>query len=161
MKHVFTVASALMMLVLTAAAGAQQPAREPAGTSGGFSLASLRGSYALEFSGKFKSGDRWVPMMGTGVIAADGRGHLRGAETYSTDTQACDAALSGTYTIEPDGRGTVRLTFTPATPDCVGGTYTQSLAIANHGALVLLSNTNAGNLIEEKWYLQRPQALVR
>ena len=155
MKHIFTAASALAMLVVTATAGAQPPAQGPGANAGGFSLASLRGNYAMEFSGQFMSGGRWAPIMGTGIVASDGRGNLGGAETYSTDTQSCDATLSGTYTVAPDGRGTVSLTFSSTTPGCVGGSYTQSLAIAGNGDLVLLSNTNPGNLIEEKWYLQK------
>ncbi|HEX5455716.1 MAG TPA: hypothetical protein VFX06_18145 [Stellaceae bacterium] len=155
MKHIFTAASALAMLVVTATAGAQPPAQGPGANAGRFSLASLRGNYAMEFSGQFMRSGGWFPVMGTGVIVSDGRGNLGGAETYSTETKTCDATLTGTYTVEPDGSGTVSLTFSGTTPGCAGGSFTQSLAIAGDGELVLLSNTNPGDLIKEKWYLQK------
>jgi hypothetical protein len=66
----------------------------------------------------------------------------------------CEAKLSGTYTINPDGSGANSIAFTTSTPGCTSGTYTQSMAIAQRGELVLLSNTN-GDQINEEWHLQR------
>jgi hypothetical protein len=77
-------------------------------------------------------------------------------DTYTIDTTVCEAEISGSYTINADGTGTDAVTFTSSSDGCTSGSYTQSLAIAKHGALVLLSNTN-GNQINEEWYLQNSQ----
>jgi hypothetical protein len=125
-----------------------------ANAAGGFSLASLKGSYAGIFSGTIPGTTGTETILGTGVFIADGKGHLKGRETYTVGTTVCEATLSGTYTVGRDGRGTDAVTFTALTPGCTGGTYTQSLAIAGGGSQVLLANTN-GQQIEERWYLQK------
>jgi hypothetical protein len=130
----------------------------PGGDAGtgqtGYSKASLNGSYAGIFSGTIPHKTRSETILGTGVFIADGKGHLTGAETYTIGTTTCEATLSGTYTVGPDGRGSDSITFTPTTAGCTGGTYTQSLVIAGGGSLVLLANTN-GQQIQEQWYIQQ------
>jgi hypothetical protein len=131
----------------------------PSGCSGkadaqkGFGLSNLKGTYAGIFSGKVNTGSGLIPLLGTGIFIADGAGNLSGHETYTFNTTACEATIKGTYTINPDGAGTDSVTFTPTTPGCIGGSYTQSLAIGSAGDLVLLSNTN-GDQINEEWHLQ-------
>lgn len=119
-----------------------------------FSAASLEGSYAGTFTGETPHDGGFLPIIGTGVFIADGKGHLRGRETYTLGTAVCEATLRGTYRVEPDGRGSAAITFTALSKGCAGGSYTQSLVIAKGGALVLLANTD-GQRIEERWYRQR------
>ncbi len=119
----------------------------------GFSLASMKGSFAGIFSGKINTGTQLLAFLGTGIFVADGAGNLTGHETYTVVTTPCDATIKGTYTVMPDGSGTASVTFTTSTPGCTSGSYTQSLAIAQAGQLVLLSNTN-GDQINEQWHLQ-------
>jgi len=119
----------------------------------GFSLASLKGSYAGIFSGKINTGTQLLTFLGTGIFIADGAGNLTGHETYTVVSTPCDATIKGTYTVEADGSGTNAVTFTTSSPGCTSGTYTQSLAIAQSNELVLLSNTN-GDQINEQWHLQ-------
>ncbi len=122
----------------------------------GFSLHSLKGSYASSFSGKINVGGTLLPILGTGLFIADGDGHLTGHETYTVDTTVCDASISGTYTINPDGTGADSATFTPPASEtnCSGGSYTQSLVIGDQRKTVLLSNTN-GDQLNEEWHRQR------
>lgn len=147
----FPIISSLLALVMLAILGATGGT---ARAHRGFSLVSLKGSYAIIFSGKINTGTELLPILGTGVIVADGRGHLSGHEAYTVETTPCEATLSGTYTINPDGSGTVSATFTTSSTGCTSGAYTQSLAIAQRGELVLLSNTN-GDQINEEYHLQR------
>jgi len=119
-----------------------------------FSVASLHGGYASRFSGEVYTGKDWIPILGTGVFIADGSGHLSGRETFMVGTQVCTATITGTYAVEADGTGSNAIAY-KAEPGCESGSYTQSLAIARHGELVLLVNTNAGNRIEEEWHSQR------
>lgn len=129
-------------------------AAKSAGAARGFGLRSLKGTYAGIFTGKAYTGTDLIPINGSGIYVADGRGNLSGHETYTVDTKACDADISGTYKVDPDGSGTDSVTFTTGTAGCSGGSYTQSFAIAKHGKLILMSNTN-GDQITEQWYLQR------
>lgn len=125
-------------------------------TGDGFSMQSLNGSYVGTFSGKINVGGTLVPILGTGLFVADGRGHLSGHETYTIDTTVCYSSISGTYAINRDGTGKDSVKFTPPASEanCAGGRYTQSFAIGDQGRTVLLSNTN-GDRINEEWYRQR------
>ena len=124
-----------------------------AAAQGGFSLASIHGSYAGIFEGKINVNGALLEFLGTGIFTADGKGNFTGTETYTVVTTPCQATVSGTYTVNPDGSGTNSATFTTTSPGCSSGTYTQSLAIGQSGQLVLLSNTN-GDQVNEEWHLQ-------
>jgi hypothetical protein len=141
-------AASLALVALSGACG------EAMAGSGGYSKASLNGSYAGIFSGTIPHDTGSETILGTGVFIADGKGHLSGKETYTVGKTTCQATLSGTYTVKRDGQGTDSITFTPTTAGCTGGSYTQSLVIGGGGSLVLLANTN-GQLIQEQWYLQQ------
>lgn len=147
-------AAFVALLAIPAATPAAAAMNGDTSSRQGFSVASLHGAYAGRFSGEIDIGKSWVPILGTGVFIADGSGHLSGRETYVLGAQACTATITGTYEVAPDGTGSDTVTY-QAEPGCAGGSYTQGLAIARHGALVLLVNTNAGNRIEEEWYAQR------
>ncbi len=142
----YVVSVAALLFILNGCSG-------KAAAQKGFGLSNLKGTYAGIFSGKANTGSRLIPLLGTGIFIADGAGNLSGHETYTFGTTACEAAIKGTYSINPDGTGTDSVTFTPATSGCIGGSYTQSLAIGSSGDLVLLSNTN-GDQINEEWHLQ-------
>jgi hypothetical protein len=149
MRHAaFGALVALAALTICGAGGANARA------NGGSPRNRLKGSYAGIFSGQINSSDGLLPITGTGIFVADGRGNLSGHETYTVDTTPCDAEIVGTYTINPDGSGTDSITFSTSSTGCTGGSYTQALAIAQHGELALLSNTN-GDQINEEWHLQR------
>jgi len=142
--------------VLTVAAAgaliAVQSAKAPAGF--GFSKRNIRGSYASTFQGSVIQGSSLLPINGTAVLTADGNGNISGHESFVYDGTICTMVTSkGTYTVNPDGSGAASFTFTSLTPEC-SGTYTQSLAIAESGGIVVLNNTNAGNQISETWRQQ-------
>ena len=124
-----------------------------ASAQGGFSLASIRGSYAGIFEGKINTSGGLLEFLGAGIFVADGKGNFRGTETYTVVTTPCQATVSGTYTVNPDGSGANSATFTTTSPGCSSGTYTQALAIGQSGRLVLLSNTN-GDQVNEEWHRQ-------
>lgn len=141
-------AAAVGLMLLAAACSGKASAQK------GFGLSSLSGSYAGIFFGNANTGTKLLPLLGTGVFVSDGAGNLTGHETYTVDTSICDATVTGTYTINPDGTGADSVAFTPTTPGCTGGSYTQSLVVGESGDLVLLSNTN-GDQINEQWHLQK------
>jgi len=143
--NLLIVAAAVALIVV-------QSAKAPAGP--GFSKRSIRGSYASTFQGSVIQGSSLLPINGTAVFTADGKGNISGHESFVFDGTICASVTSkGTYTVNPDGSGTASFTFTSLTPEC-SGTYTQSLAIAGSGGIVVLNNTNAGNQISETWRQQ-------
>jgi hypothetical protein len=102
----------------------------------GFSLKSLKGSYAVGFSGT----DLTVgPIAGTGVITSDGKGALSGTQTIKDGPIVCTESFSGTYAINPDGTGTGSVTVT-STPDVgicaasVGNVIGFSLVLSGNGS---------------------------
>lgn len=122
-----------------------------------YTVKNLRGSYAGAFSGTiFTGGGGTLLIGGTGVFVADGKGNLSGHESFNLSGTPCNATVVGTYTINPDGSGTLSATFTTTDPGCESGTYTQSLALGDAGRVVVLSNSNPGQVINEQWQLQRP-----
>ncbi|HVO82450.1 MAG TPA: Ig-like domain-containing protein [Terriglobales bacterium] len=76
-------------------------------TDKSFSNASLSGSYALTLTGF--AGSR--PVFESGSIHADGNGAITGGiEDINSATPATGVALTGSYSITPDGRGILTLT---------------------------------------------------
>ena len=97
-----------------------------------------RGSSLFTLPGELTSNP--VYLASIGLITFDGRGLLRGSVSNSaTRTEVvpagkytapyssqilCDAKMSGTYTIEPDGIGTMTITFTPTNTGATCGAST-------------------------------------
>ena len=110
-----------------------------------FSDESLRGTYVGRFQGTNSGGDGTLegkslaPVNGVSLINADGDGHFTGTQTanilFNTDgnptaesrgpcpgpfgvcTAICTTALKGTYTVNPDGTGSITATATPTGTD--------------------------------------------
>jgi len=121
---------------------------------GGFSKRSITGTYASTFQGSVIDSGSLLPINGTAIFTADGKGNIKGRESFVFDGTACtNVASVGTYTVNADGSGTTSFIFTGSTSAC-SGTYTQSLAIAESGSIVVLNNTNTANQISETWRRQ-------
>ncbi|HLH77359.1 MAG TPA: hypothetical protein VKV28_11185 [Candidatus Binataceae bacterium] len=144
-----TLLVAALSLTLASACGGGSKAN----AQGGFSLASIKGSYAGLFTGKIHTSSGLLPFRGTGVFTADGAGNLSGDESYTVNGVPCSATIQGTYQVNADGSGSDSVKFTASGSGCTSGTYTQSLAIGQAGSLILLVNTNADEISEE-WYSQ-------
>jgi hypothetical protein len=112
----------------------------------------LRGPYSGIFSGVAVTSTFPRPFAGTGLFVSDGDGNLVGHETVSFNGHACDYQIEGTYTVAADGTGSDAIEFFNGAPGCGTGSYTQSLAVADAGDLILLSNTNSPDVATEHWY---------
>jgi hypothetical protein len=119
--------------------------------AGGFSAASLEGTYTFRTSGEslFTAPDEVVStpvfLGAVGVFVFDGLGRMKGSVTVSaTRTRAtpsgkyggsysrqieCDAKMVGTYAVSPDGTGTMTINFTPARESGACGASTGLFAI--------------------------------
>jgi len=71
-----------------------------------FSDASLSGEYVLTLTGSDGRGPNWI----AGRITADGNGQLAGGADRNNAAGVANLALTGTYHLELDGRGTLNLT---------------------------------------------------
>jgi len=120
----------------------------------GFSTRSIKGTYASSFQGSVIDGSLLLPINGTAVLTADGKGNISGRESFVFNGTTCTNVTSkGIYTVNADGSGTTSFVFTGSSPAC-SGTYTQTLAIAESGKTVVFNNTNANNQISEIWRQQ-------
>jgi hypothetical protein len=115
-------------------------------STGDYSASSLTGTYVFRTSGSSlftmpgELTSNPVFLASIGLITFDGQGLLRGSVANSaTRTEVvpagkyiapyssqilCNAKMSGTYTIDPDGRGAMTITFTPASTGATCGAST-------------------------------------
>jgi hypothetical protein len=114
-----------------------------------YSKFSLLGIYRVSFtvfsaaSGKLESG--------VGIFVADGNGSISGTETFNTGTTVCNVSVTGTYTVNQNGTGTLNATFTSPAAGC-SGTFNSSLLLYDGGDLVRTVSTDSGFVtISEEW----------
>jgi len=121
-----------------------------------FDNASISGSYGISYSVALPNASGPTGFLsGTGIYQADGAGHLTGAETTNANGVVCSGNLNGTYTVNPNGTGTVSVTFTPTTPGCSPVSFQQSLVIVDLGRTVRVADTIATEVtIFEEWRKQ-------
>lgn len=121
-----------------------------------FSAASIKGSYGISYSVALPNAPGPTQFLsGTGVYQADGAGHLAGEETTNTNGEVCSGTLNGTYTVDPNGTGTVSVTFSPTTPGCSAGSFQQRLVIMQSGRIVRVADTIPTEVtIFEEWQKQ-------
>lgn len=121
-----------------------------------FSTASIRGSYGISYSVALPNASGPTQFLsGTGVYQADGAGHLTGEETTNANGEVCSGTLTGTYSVNPNGTGTVSVTFTPTTVGCSAVSFQQSLVIMESGRIVRVADTIPTEVtILEEWRKQ-------
>lgn len=123
-----------------------------------FTVASIQGSYAVFFV-VARPGPTTVDFMsGTGVFHADGDGNLTGTESYNATADgsySCiDVVVTGTYSVNPDGRGTTDLTLSSPDPRCATS-FSQAIVVARGGDVVKVANIQPGTaLISGQWTRQ-------
>ncbi len=108
MKFINSFALLVLVLSLLVLIGCGGSSTKLAGTpTGTFNNASLQGSYAYSFAGNNSYGFFAV----TGSFQADGNGHITsGVEDINSGLGVfTNIAVSGTYTVQADGRGTATI----------------------------------------------------
>src|SRR5262249_36241016 len=117
-------------LLIVAAAAAGAGVGTAAHAKPGVSPSRIRGSSASTFP---------CPIDRTGVPAARGRGHIGGgSETANDGTNVCTGSLSGSYTVNPDGTGTLTIVFTTDTTAPNIG-LCPTVPATSHPAIVVVS----------------------
>jgi hypothetical protein len=120
-RMILTGLAAAAALALSAGAGAAKSH---------FSVRSVKGTYASTSHGTIDD---------TGTLVADGAGNIiGGTQTANDGTNICTGSLTGSYTVNPDGTGTLTIIFTtdPSAPN-VG--FCPTVPATSHAAMVLVS----------------------
>jgi len=131
----------------------------PPPPAGNFSLASLKGQYAFVTSGEvFTGGLSATPMSRVGIFTADGQGRISGGvedvNTAGTPSGAI-SIMGGNYTVNPDGRGTLTLTFGQTSSISFGIILTSTSTPAIDGLMIdetsnsSQASTGSGNFIKQ------------
>ena len=81
-----------------------------------FTVARLSGSYALLISGV---GGNDGMIFGLGILNSDGKGNASVTLNFQTSFASCSGTTNGTYTVNPDGTGTLNLPVIWVAPNCV------------------------------------------
>lgn len=93
----------------------------------------LNASFAFGFAGTVISGPATGPIAGTGIFAFTNAGTVTGTETFNAVGTVCNGTLSGTYTLDTDGTGTITVIFTSITCGVMTGFNTSFvLSSAQH-----------------------------
>ena len=121
-----------------------------------FTSYSLRGTYRVTFSGFSVTSGRLES--GIGIFVADGLGHITGTEVFNrgtgTATAVCNVTVAGTYSINPNGTGTLQATFTSPTPGC-SGEFKSALMLYDGSDLVRSISTDPSFVtVNEEWRRQ-------
>jgi hypothetical protein len=107
-----------------------------------FNNSTFKGNYGFRFSGL----SSYVlahesETVATGVINADGKGHISGHGSFRTAGITCIGTISGIYNVNGDGTGIISSVFNTNTPGCFNGVLDLSMVIFNQGNGVEVANT--------------------
>lgn len=130
-----------------------------------FSNLSLRSTFAGGFDdGFFLSGTTILAHNGIQTLAFDGNGNITGTETFNILSTAgqltCVGTVAGTYSLGPDGDGTLTLTFTsnPSQPGCpASSTVNGSFVVSDNvrGMDIVTTGNGTGSAVHIRVHLQR------
>ncbi len=113
----------------------------PTATPTGFGPGSFKGTYSLRFAGKTRSGN---PEAGVGILTSDGVSKVTGSLTQNKDGVVCQFTLSGSYTVNPDGTGTITVTDTPSGGGCTASGGSVASVLFNMGSGAAFVNVSGG-----------------
>jgi hypothetical protein len=105
-----------------------------------YSAASLNGNYAISFNSsggaELLAPDGSLPPFGAvGTLQFDGTGKVSGTVTAHYGTSSCAVSLTGTYTVQSTGLGTITVAPVVSSGGCsVSATWRADLAAAQQGA---------------------------
>jgi len=136
MRKILVNVLAVALLALLAGCGnnnytiSPPPTGPTGGNNAGFSIASLSGTYTFATTGVNNLGTTYYMFDVVGVFTADGAGNVTGGyrDLYTdSGTQVQKEAVTGTYSVNQDGRGQVELKGT-------NGTATYRFVLQSPGA---------------------------
>ncbi len=91
--------------------------------------------------------------MGVGLVSSDGVSKVTGTLTENKNGTVCSYTLSGTFTVNPDGTGTISFTETPISAGCTSVLTGVASVLFNMGngafAVGTTGGTTLGRLIKQ------------
>ena len=87
-----------------------------------------------------------APVAGVGTITSDGVSAITGGMTENQHGQVCTFTLSGSYTVNPDGTGTIHLNERPVGGTCTEGSMDHSSVLFKTGKRPFVAQTSGGVL---------------
>jgi hypothetical protein len=115
----------------------------------------LCGRYSLSFSAAIVPSGH---IAGSGVITSNCRGRLiKGTETINDEGEVCQGTLTGTYSLDMNGTGTVSFSLVPPNPtySCPIVNFSEAIAVGGNGSVVKAVNTGSDEVtIQEEWVRQ-------
>ena len=108
---------AFALVVAAVVLGIHTPCRAQIVIGGApFTNKSLKGSYAMEANGVFRTAKATRTMVGTGLLTSKGEGNLQVEMMVMDGVEVCSVNLSGSYAVQANGMGTGSLTLSSAAP---------------------------------------------
>ncbi|HZC66307.1 MAG TPA: hypothetical protein VE545_07020 [Candidatus Dormibacteraeota bacterium] len=148
-KQIFALAVAVMGAFAAACGGGSNVVPPP--PTGGFSAASLNGTYAFSLTGEDAIG---FPIFRIGSFQADGNGNITGAIEDVNDGGSISAfeftpAPTSVYTVDANGKGTLTLVHPDPNVAGVNDTFVFTLTLTSTGGGLMIetdgSSTMSGN----------------
>lgn len=137
-KHFLFYISLMATLVAITGCGSGNSLSFPA-PQGGFTNSSFNGSFAFSYSGQDPNGNF---IASAGSLQADGAGHITGTEDINDGFAiVSNVAITGTYTVRADGRGTISINATTG----VAATTLDFVLVAGGHALITRFDTVTGS----------------
>ncbi|MES2216803.1 MAG: hypothetical protein V4501_00175 [Pseudomonadota bacterium] len=99
-----------------------------------FNNASFKGSYAFGLfgpSGMVLASESQT--VATGIVVADGRGHVTGHGNFRSAGSTCTGTFTGKYNINVDGTGSLSSNINTSTPGCIPSVLDLAMVLANNG----------------------------
>lgn len=147
-----------LLSFLAASSGAAVPsssAADRAAPAPSFSVMSLRGGYGFSISGIAAS----AAAAGAGVFTADGNGNITAGQlTIDVNGVSCHSTLTGTFSINADGSGTLTLVVNQdrasLSKNCQSQVAHFSLALTDGGRRILMAQQDQIDIAQGIAYKQ-------
>jgi hypothetical protein len=119
-----------------------------------FDNSNFKGDYAFQLVGPSSFEQANQPnTVATGVMFADGKGHIAGHGTFRTGGIACIIHISGGYVVASDGIGWISTIGSTSTPGCFTNVLDLELVLSNNGQTLDVANNEndymSGQLVRQ------------
>jgi hypothetical protein len=107
-----------------------------------FNNSHFKGGYAFRLFGPSSVVLANQPLtVSSGVLVADGKGHVTGQGRFRSAGITCQGTITGNYTINTEGTGILTSAIQTSTPGCFTSVLDLALALAHRGEIFEASNT--------------------
>ncbi len=150
-KVLYAICFAMLLFVLSAAAPAQEwPVRGAVHEPPTCTMAGRAGEYGLTWSGTMFFPTGAVAVVAVGRITFDDAGNVSGAQTVNKGGGVNELTFQGTYTVNPDCRGTITVSVYDQSGNLASKATWATISInnmtENYGAMTSFTTANGANV---------------